>query len=128
MSGQKRDVALCRHPGVTGQLCISNGLQFVVMGPAVRSIPTFFWIYSRREDDRRTCLRGTSLELEMALHEFAKFFAVFVAHVDEFHAAAVRADIPDNRGEVDLAQAGTNLQLDGIAHTEFLRGFQVGAS
>jgi hypothetical protein len=48
----------------------------------------------------------------MALDEFAEFFAVSVAHVHEFDAAAVRANIADDGGEIDLAQSGADLELD----------------
>ena len=60
---------------------------------------------------------GGRLELEMALDEFAEFFAVFVAHVHEFDAATVRPDVADDGGEIDLAETGADLQLDGVANT-----------
>ncbi len=65
------------------------------------------------------------LKLQVALDKLAEFFAVFVAHVHKFHAAAVGADIADYRREMDLAKAGTNLELDGIANAEFSGRFQV---
>src|SRR5260370_29027729 len=64
----------------------------------------------------------------MALDEFAEFFAVFIAHVYEFDAAAVRADVADHGGETDLAETGANLKLDRVAHTEFPGGRQIGAA
>src|SRR5258708_158497 len=71
---------------------------------------------------------GDRLKLQVALDKLAEFFAVFVAHVDKFHAAAVGADIADPRREMDLAKAGTNFELDGIANAEFSRRFQVGTA
>ncbi len=64
----------------------------------------------------------------MALDKFAEFFAVFVAHVDEFDAAAIRTDIADDGGEIDLAKTGADLELDRVADAEFPRGFQIGAT
>jgi len=58
----------------------------------------------------------------MTLDELAELFAVFVAHVDEFHAAPVWADIADHGGEIDLAKSGADLQLDRVADTEFSLG------
>ena len=80
-------------------------------------VPMLFWI-----------LEQIGLELEITLHELAQFFAVFVAHVHEFHTSAVRADVPDNGRKIDLAQAGANLKLDRIADIQFPRRFQVGAT
>src|SRR5437588_1553314 len=77
---------------------------------------------------RRSTPANGTLELEMALDEFAEFFAVFIAHVHEFDAAAVRSDIADNGGEMDLAETGPNFELDRVADTEFLGGFQIGAA
>src|SRR2546427_602839 len=68
------------------------------------------------------------LELQVALDELAEFFAIFVAHMNKFHAVAVGADIADYRREMDLAKAGTNLELDGIANAEFSRRLQVRAA
>src|SRR6266571_4146815 len=68
------------------------------------------------------------LKLQVALDELAEFFAIFVAHVHKLDAAAVGADIADDRREIDLAKAGTNLELDGIANAEFSRRFQIGAA
>src|SRR5437870_1932856 len=64
------------------------------------------------------CRRGVALKLEVALDEFAEFLAVFVAHVDEFHAAAIRTDIADDGGEIDLAKTGADLELDRVANAE----------
>src|SRR5712664_2870837 len=64
----------------------------------------------------------------MALDEFAELFAVFVAHVDEFDAAAVTSDIADDGREIDLAETGADLELDRVADTEFPGGFQIGAA
>src|SRR5260370_40260818 len=68
------------------------------------------------------------LQLEVTLDEFAKFFAVFIAHVHKFDAASVRADVADDGGEIDLAKTGTNFKLDRIAHSEFPGGLQIGAA
>ena len=72
--------------------------------------------------------RGRALKLEMALDKFAEFFAVFVAHVDEFDAAAIRTDIADDGGEIYLAKTRADLELDRVADAEFPRGFQIGAT
>ncbi len=64
----------------------------------------------------------------MALDEFAEFFTVFVAHVHEFDAAAVRADVADDSGEIDLAETGADLEFDRVADTEFSAGLQVGSA
>jgi len=62
----------------------------------------------------------------MTLDEFAELFAVFIAHVDEFHAAALRSDIADDGGEIDLAETGADFELDRVADTEFPMGLQIG--
>src|SRR5260370_25338866 len=64
----------------------------------------------------------------MTLDEFAELFAVFIAHVDEFHAAALRSDIADDGGEIDLAETGADFHLDRVADTEFPMGLQIGAA
>jgi len=64
----------------------------------------------------------------MTLDEFAEFFAVFIAHVDEFHAAALRSDIADDGGEIDLAETGADFELYRVADTEFPMGLQIGAA
>ena len=64
----------------------------------------------------------------MLLDELAEAFVVFFFHVDEFDAAAVGADVADNSGEMDFAEAGANFKLDGIADTEAIGGFDVGAA
>src|SRR5215470_47067 len=68
------------------------------------------------------------LKLEVTLDELAELFAVFVAHVDKFHAIAISADMANHSSEIDLAQAGTNLEFDGIADTEFSRRLQIGTA
>src|SRR6516225_9656206 len=60
---------------------------------------------------------------EVLLHELAEAFAIFVFHVDEFDAVAVRTDVADNRCGMDFAQARANLELDGIARGEAIRRF-----
>jgi hypothetical protein len=62
--------------------------------------------------NQNVCRGICELQLEVTLDEFAKFFAVFVAHMHEFDAASVRADVAHDGGEIDLAKAGTNFKLD----------------
>src|SRR5260370_37475999 len=64
----------------------------------------------------------------MALDQFAELFAIFFFHVYEFNAVAFRTDIADHGGEVDLAQAGANLELDGIANAQLLGRLQIGSA
>lgn len=52
------------------------------------------------------------------LDELAKTFAVFIFHVHKFDAVAVRADVADDGREVNLAQARSNFELDGITRAE----------
>src|SRR5258708_14153529 len=64
----------------------------------------------------------------MALDKLAEFFAVFIAHVHEFDAAAVRADVADHGGEINLSEARAHLKLDRIADREPSRGLQISAA
>ena len=64
----------------------------------------------------------------MLLDEFAEAFVVFLFHVDELDAAAVGADVADDGGEVDFAEAGADFELDGIADAEAIGRFDVGAT
>src|SRR5215472_1875576 len=64
----------------------------------------------------------------MALDELAELFAVFIAHVDEFHAVAVLADVANHRGEIDLAKASAHFQLNGVTHGEFPRRLEIGTT
>ena len=64
----------------------------------------------------------------MALDEFAELFAAFIAHVHEFDAASVGANVADHGREIDLAKTGADLQLNGVADTEFPRGLQISAA
>src|SRR6267142_2934967 len=68
------------------------------------------------------------LQLEVTLDELTEFFTIFVAHVHEFDAAAVWANVTDHGGEVDLAKAGANFEFDGVAHSELPGGLQIGAA
>ena len=52
----------------------------------------------------------------MSLDELAKFFAVFIAHVHELDAAAIRTDVANNGREVDLAETGSDFELDRVAN------------
>src|SRR5260370_10578432 len=70
----------------------------------------------------------TRLQLEVTLDKFAEFLAVFIAHVDEFDAAAVGADVADHGSESDLAETGADLDVDGVAERESSRGFQISAA
>ena len=71
---------------------------------------------------RGRCEKGRRLQLEVALDEFAQFFAVFIAHVHEFDATTVGTDVADHGGEIDLAEAGADFQFDRVADAEFPRG------
>ncbi len=53
------------------------------------------------------------------MDELAELLAVFVAHVDEFDPVAVGADIANDGGEIDLPETGANLELDGIADSQY---------
>src|SRR5260370_2363551 len=75
--------------------------------------------------NNRGCMRGNRLELEMALDEFAKLFAVFIAHVDEFDATAVRPDITYHGGEINLSETAADFTLNLTAATTFPRGFLI---
>src|SRR5260370_30057091 len=68
------------------------------------------------------------VQVEMALDKLAEFLAVFIAHVHEFDAAAVGADVADYGGETDLPETGAHLELDGIADSESSRGLQISAA
>ena len=68
------------------------------------------------------------LKLEMPLDKLAEFLAVFIAHMHEFDPAAVGPDVADHGGEVNLAKAGADFQLDGVADTEFPRGLEISAA
>jgi len=65
--------------------------------------------------------------LKVALDELAETFAVFVTHVDEFHAGAVLADVADHGGKSDFAKAGAHFELDGVADGESLGSLEVSA-
>ena len=94
-----------------------KGKQLGVLKDSGPLVPMLFWI-----------LEQLGLDVEITLHKLAQFFAVFVAHVHKFHAAAVRADVSDHGCKTDLAQAGAKLKLDRIANAQFLRRFQIGAA
>src|SRR6266403_1783235 len=64
----------------------------------------------------------------MPLNEFAEFFAVFVSHVHEFDAAAIRPDVADDGGEIDLEEAGADFELDRVPNSEFPWGLQISAT
>ena len=76
----------------------------------------------------RKGMRPEKLQLEMTLHELAELFAVFVAHVHEFDAAAVRPDVADHGSEIDLAETRADFQLDRVADGELPRRFQIRAA
>jgi len=61
----------------------------------------------------------------MFLDEPAETFVVFFVHVDELDAAAIGADIADDRGEMDFAEAGADFELYGIADAEAIGRFDV---
>src|SRR5258706_16042959 len=72
--------------------------------------------------------RRRRLQLEMALNKLAEFFAVFIAHVHEFDATAVGADVADHCGEIDLTETGAYLELDRVADSEPSRRLQISAA
>src|SRR5246127_1558156 len=61
----------------------------------------------------------------MPLDQLAQALAVLIFHMNELDAAAIRPEITDHRREVNLAQPGTNFQLNGIADAQPIRGFHV---
>jgi hypothetical protein len=73
-------------------------------------------------------LKPIQLKLQVALDELAELLAVFVVHVDEFDPVAVGADIANDGGEIDLAETGANLELNGIADGQLPWRFQVCAA
>ena len=66
--------------------------------------------------------------LKVLLDQPAEAFVIFLIHVDELDTAAVGADVADDGGEMDLAKPGADFKLDGIANTQAIRGFDVGAT
>ena len=64
----------------------------------------------------------------MFLDEPAETFVVFFFHVDELDAAAIGADVADDGGEMDLAEAGADFELNGIADAEAIGRFDIGAA
>ena len=91
-----------------------KGIQLGVLKDGGPLVLMLFWI-----------LEQIGLEVEIALNEFAQFFAVLVAHMHKFHTAAVRPDVSDHGRKINLAQAGANLKLDRIAHAQFPGRFQI---
>ena len=71
---------------------------------------------------------GQGSELQVALHQFAESFAIFVFHVHEFHPVARITDIADHSGKMDFTQSGADLELNGISNGQFLVRFEVGAT
>src|SRR4029077_9169629 len=82
----------------------------------------------RIQEKKAGYARRNLLQLEVTLDEFTEFFAVFVAHMHKFNAAAVWANVADHGGEIDLAETGANLELDGVADAELPGGLQIGAA
>ena len=66
--------------------------------------------------------------LEVLLDELAETFVIFFFHVDELDAAAVGADVADDRGEMDFAETGADFELDRIADAEAIGRFDVSAA
>src|SRR5689334_5617013 len=64
----------------------------------------------------------------MTLDELAEFFTVFIAHVHELDAAAIRTDVANNGREVDLAETGADFELDRVADAELPGRFQISAT
>src|SRR5690242_21960246 len=71
---------------------------------------------------------GFCLELQVALHQLAQLFAIFILHMNKFDSASVLTDVSNYSGEVNFAQAGANFELDGISDGEFLGRFEVCAA
>ena len=65
---------------------------------------------------------------EVLLDQLAQLFAVFVFHMHELNAIARGADVADDGRRMNLAQAGTNLELDGVARVEAIRRLNEGAA
>jgi hypothetical protein len=80
---------------------------------------TRFSYQTRYERLRDSNIGNGVLEVEVALDQFAEFFAVFVPHVHELDAVTFGADIADHGREMNLAEAGADFQLDGIPDVEF---------
>src|SRR5215469_8591468 len=100
-------VASCRYP---------RGAAGCLLPHAKLALPCQPRLRKAKNDKSESVVE---LELQMALDELAEPLAVFLAHVDEFHAGAVLADIADHGGENDFAKAGAHFELDGVAHREF---------
>src|SRR5579885_2158086 len=66
--------------------------------------------------------------MQMTLHQFAEAIAVLVLHVDELDAVAIRANVADHGGEIDLSEAGAHFELYGVANGQFFRRFKIGAA
>jgi len=67
-------------------------------------------------------------ELKVFLDEPAETFVVFFFHVDEFDAAAIGADVADDGGKMDFAEAGADFKLNGIADAEAIGRFDISAA
>src|SRR6266581_4220625 len=107
-AAQKTDVAICRHARSDGRFRKSGELP--------------------SDGNWQVLWKRIQLKLQVALDELAELLAVFVVHVDEFDAVAVGADIANDGGEIDLAETGANLELDGIADSQLPWRFQVCAA
>lgn len=68
---------------------------------------------------------GFCLELQVALHQLAQLFAIFILHMDKFDSASVWTDVSHYSGEVNFTQTGADFQLDGISDGELVVGFEV---
>ena len=60
-------------------------------------------------------VRSPRENLEVLVYQPAKAFAIFVFHMHKFNSTAIRADVAHYRSEMNLAEARTNFQLNGIA-------------
>src|ERR1700739_4864509 len=78
--------------------------------------------------ERGEIVEKSRVDLEVLLDEPAETFVVFFLHVDELDAAAVGADVADDGGEMDFAEAGADFELNGIADAEAIGRFDVGAA
>lgn len=94
---------------------LTEGVTQVLVNPLGGRRPTGLKRFACKPQFKRI------LKLEVSLNQFPELFPIFILHVYEFHAVALRPDIPHHRREVNLAKACANLQLDRIAHRQFPR-------
>jgi hypothetical protein len=84
--------------------------------PDARAVSDCLFYSSERQRPARRIHEGRESKLQVALHQFPEFLAVFILHVHEFHALALGTDVADHSGEMNLAQSRANLELNGVAN------------